>query len=67
MFPRIPLGNTLTLMRKHMSFLHLLPGPHDIPFAAPLWMGIVVGLPIGLLALKMLDFFIAQPEQGKDE
>jgi len=31
---------------------------HDIPFAAPLWAGLIVGSVIGFIVFKLLDFFI---------
>jgi hypothetical protein len=38
-----------------MSFLPGLPGPHDIPFAAPLVTAAVLGFIIGFAILKLLD------------
>ena len=41
-----------------MDFLSKMPGPHDIPFAAPLWAGVILGSVIGFIIFKLLDFFI---------
>lgn len=41
-----------------MSFLPNMPGPHDIPFAAPLWAAVLLGLVIGFFIFKLLDLFI---------
>ncbi len=41
-----------------MSFLPKLPGPHDTPFAAPLWAAVIVGSVIGFIIFKLLDYFI---------
>jgi len=43
-----------------MSFLHKLPGPHDIPFAAPLWAAVILGSIIGFIIFKLLDFLIEE-------
>jgi hypothetical protein len=43
-----------------MSFLPQLPGPHDIPFAAPLWAAVILGSIIGFIIFKLLDFFIEE-------
>lgn len=45
-----------------MSFLSNLPGPHDIPFAAPLWAGVILGGILGFIIFKLLDFIIDNPE-----
>lgn len=44
-----------------MSFLPPLPGPHDIPFAAPLWAAVIVGSVIGFIIFKLLDLVIDNP------
>ncbi len=41
-----------------MSLFPKLPGPHDIPFAAPLWAAVIVGSVIGFIIFKLLDYFI---------
>ena len=38
-----------------MSFLPSLPGPHDVPFAAPLMTAALLGFVIGFAILKLLD------------
>lgn len=38
-----------------MSSLFNLPGPHDVPFAAPLMTAAVLGFVIGFVILKLLD------------
>jgi hypothetical protein len=48
----------LTSRSGAMNFLSNLPGPHDIPFAAPLWAGLIVGSIIGFIVFKLLDLFI---------
>lgn len=44
-----------------MNFLSNMPGPHDIPFAAPLWAGVIVGSIIGFIIFKLMDLFIKNP------
>jgi hypothetical protein len=41
-----------------MNFLPKLPGPHDIPFAAPIWAAVILGLIVGYFIFKLLDLFI---------
>lgn len=41
-----------------MNFLAQMPGPHDIPFAAPLWAGVILGGIIGFIIFKLMDLFI---------
>lgn len=49
-----------------MSFLPKLPGPHDVPFAAPLMTAALLGFIIGFVILKLLDHIIPEPDdQGK--
>lgn len=48
-----------------MKILPQLPGPHDIPFAAPLWGGIILGAIIGYVIFHLLDVFIAYQEKWK--
>lgn len=38
-----------------MSFLPSLPGPHDVPFAAPLMAAAMLGFTIGFAILKLMD------------
>jgi hypothetical protein len=38
-----------------MMQLFGLPGPHDVPFAAPLVVACVLGFVIGFAILKLLD------------
>lgn len=46
-----------------MDFLPALPGPHDIPFAAPLWAAIFVGGILGFIVSKIMDYFIPNPDR----
>lgn len=49
-----------------MNFLPKLPGPHDVPFAAPLMTAALLGFVIGFIILKLLDRFVPnQNEQDK--
>lgn len=45
-----------------MSFLSKLPGPHEIPFAAPLWAAVIFGSIIGFIIFKLLDLLIEQKD-----
>jgi hypothetical protein len=45
-----------------MNFALQLPGPHDIPFAAPIWAAVIIGLVVGFFIFKLLDLFIKNPE-----
>lgn len=45
-----------------MNFPFKLPGPHDIPFAAPVWGGVITGLIIGYFIFKIMDLFIHNEE-----
>lgn len=40
-----------------MSSFFDLPGPHDVPFAAPLMTAALLGFVIGFVILKLLDGF----------
>lgn len=44
-----------------MNFLSNMPGPHDIPFAAPLWAGVILGSVIGFIIFKLMGLFIKNP------
>ena len=35
-----------------------LPGPHDVPFAAPLMVGVFFAFTFGFIILKLLDHVI---------
>jgi tetrahydromethanopterin S-methyltransferase subunit B len=48
-----------------MSFLPSLPGPHDVPFAAPLMTAALLGFVIGFVFLKLLDQFIPEQDDQK--
>lgn len=38
-----------------MDIFPKLPGPHDVPFAAPLMVAAMLGFIIGFVILKLLD------------
>lgn len=42
-----------------------LPGPHDVPFAAPLWGGILVGVIFGAIVFRVMDYFIDTDKNSK--
>lgn len=46
-----------------MNIIFGLPGPHDIPFVAPLWGAILVGSIIGFIVFRLLDFFVDTKER----
>ena len=49
-----------------MNFLPKLPGPHDVPFAAPLMTAALLGFIIGFVILKLLDRFgVVKDDQSK--
>ncbi|HUL13106.1 MAG TPA: hypothetical protein VLU73_13170 [Methylococcaceae bacterium] len=48
-----------------MNFLPDLPGPHDVPFAAPLMTAALLGFIIGFVILKLLDRVIVN--EGEQE
>lgn len=50
-----------------MSFLPKLPGPHDVPFAAPLMTAALLGFIIGFVILKLLDRFVVTKSDKKME
>lgn len=50
-----------------MSFLPKLPGPHDVPFAAPLMTAALLGFIIGFVILKLLDRFVVTQSDRKME
>ena len=48
-----------------MMALLNLPGPHDVPFAAPLMAGALLAFIIGFVVLKLLDHFVIEKQETK--
>jgi len=48
-----------------MMALLNLPGPHDVPFAAPLMAGALLAFTIGFVVLKLLDHFVIEKQETK--
>ncbi|WP_158002510.1 hypothetical protein [Methyloterricola oryzae] len=46
-----------------MNFFPKLPGPHDVPFAAPLMTAALLGFVIGFVILKLMDQFIPDKDE----
>ena len=49
-----------------MMQLFNLPGPHDVPFAAPLLVAAMTGFVIAFVLLKLLDHVDVNNDQDKD-
>jgi hypothetical protein len=47
-----------------MMKLFSLPGPHDVPFAAPLMAAALLAFTIGFVVLKLLDRFVIEKSAG---
>lgn len=47
-----------------MMTLFNLPGPHDVPFAAPLMTGALLAFTLGFVVLKLLDKFVIEKAQS---
>lgn len=50
-----------------MMTLFNLPGPHDVPFAAPLMTGALLAFTMGFIVLKLLDKFVIAKDQNHDQ
>jgi len=50
-----------------MNIFRFLPGPHDIPFAAPLWGGVILGAIIGYVIFHLLDLIIVVKEDDDQQ
>ncbi|MEY2700772.1 MAG: hypothetical protein RIQ52_1527 [Pseudomonadota bacterium] len=55
-------ATTYLLMRGNDMAMFSLPGPHDVPFAAPLMAGAFIAFTVGFIILKLLDRIIDQPD-----
>ena len=47
-----------------MMTLFNLPGPHDVPFAAPLMTGAFLAFTMGFVILKLLDKFVIEKDHS---